>query len=234
MIALGTLLSLLSSSRIVHTLNTMMFQPDLEDYLKLTTSAEPPLLHTLRQETQATTPLANMLCGPIEGQFLAMLVSLSKASHCLEIGTFTGYSALYQASALSTDGTLLTCEIRAEHARIAQRYFDKSPHGHKITLLIGDATQTLKTLDRTFDFVFIDADKVNYPLYYDLILPKVTPGGLIVVDNALWKGEVIQPNSKDSVAIDTLNRHASADPNVSTVMLTVRDGMLLIQKRSAR
>lgn len=207
------------------------FYKDLETYLIKTTTPESGLLTQLRKETYAVSPLPQMLCGPIEGQLLAMLVALSGAKRCLEIGTFTGYSALYIASALPRDGTLLTCEIRPEHAAIAQRYFDKSEHGRKISLRLGEATQTLQSLDQSFDFVFIDADKANYPLYYDLCLAKLNPGGLIVVDNALWDGEVVNPTKKDALAIDALNRKASGDLRVETVMLTVRDGMLLIRKK---
>lgn len=205
-------------------------QKDLDDYLFKVTSKEFPLLKSLREETESTSAVARMLCGPIEGQLLAMLVKLSGAKRCLEIGTFTGYSALHIASSLPVDGKLITCELRKDHAAIAQRYFDQSPHGHKIQLLLGNATETLLTLEPPFDFIFIDADKANYPLYYDLVLPKLKPQGLIVVDNALWDGEVVHPDSKEARAIDSLNQKASQDPLVETVMLTVRDGMLLIRK----
>jgi caffeoyl-CoA O-methyltransferase len=205
-------------------------QKDLDDYLFKVTSKESPLLKSLREETESASPVARMLCGPIEGQLLAMLVKLSGAKRCLEIGTFTGYSALHIASSLPVDGKLITCELRKDHADIAQRYFDQSPHGHKIELLLGNATETLLTLAPSFDFIFIDADKANYPLYYDLVLPKLKPQGLIVVDNALWDGEVVHPDSKEARAIDSLNQKASQDPLVETVMLTVRDGMLLIRK----
>lgn len=208
------------------------FYPDLEKYLIETTTAEGYLLTALRKETQATSPVAQMLCGPIEGQFLAMLIKLCGATHCLEIGTFTGYSALHMASALPANGTLITCEMRSDHAEIAQRYFNKSEHGHKISLRLGDASQIIPSLDQPFDFVFIDANKANYPLYYDLCLAKLTTGGLMVVDNALWDGEVVHPASKEALAIDTLNRKASRNAHVETVMLTVRDGMLLIRKKS--
>lgn len=207
------------------------FYKDLEDYLVKMTTSEGDLLAKLRKETLATSPVGQMLCGPIEGQLLAMLVKLSGATHCLEIGTFTGYSALHIAAALPAEGALISCEIRTDHAAIAQRYFDESEHGRKITLRLGDATQTLQSLNQLFDFVFIDADKANYPLYYDLCLTKLAPGGLIVIDNALWDGEVVHPVSKEALAIDTLNRKASGDPSVETVMLTVRDGMLLIRKK---
>lgn len=203
---------------------------DLENYIVDITSQEPDLLKELRLETEQTSPVARMLSGPVEGQFLAMLISLSKAKHCLEVGTFTGYSALFMASALPNDGKLITCENREDHAAIAKRYFDKSNDGHKIELRLGDAVQTIASLSQTFDFIFIDADKANYPHYYDLLLPKLKIGGLIAVDNALWHGEVADPVSKEAVAINSLNQKAKQDPNVQTAMLSVRDGILLIRK----
>jgi len=202
----------------------------LEDYLVKVTASEPLLLAKLRQETEATSPVARMLCGPVEGRLLAMLIQLSAAKQCLELGTFTGYSALYMASALPPDGKLITCEMREDHAAFAKRYFDQSPDGPKIELKLGDAVQTIKTLTQSFDFIFIDADKANYPLYYDLLLPKLNPNGLMVVDNALWRGEVVEPASKEAKAIDALNQKAAKDPTVETVMLPLRDGMLLVRK----
>lgn len=204
---------------------------DLDDYLKKVTTKESPVLQSLRQESQTSSPLPQMLCGPVEGQLIAMLIKLSGAKRCLEIGTFTGYSALYIASALPVDGKLITCEINEEHANMAQRYFDRSPDGHKIELRLGDAIQTIPTLDEPFDFIFIDANKASYPVYYDLLIPKLKPKGLMIVDNALWRNEVVHPVSNRALAIDSLNQKASHDPQVETVMLSVEDGMLLIRKR---
>ena len=206
------------------------FSKNLENYLLQVTTPESPLLAQLRQETLKTSPVARMLCGPIEGQLLAMLIQLSGAKRVLEIGTFTGYSALYMAGALPLDGTIDTLEIRADHGEFAKKYFEKSQDKHKITLHLGEAMKTLPTLPGPYDFVFIDADKANYVRYYDEVLPKLIPGGLIVVDNALWRGEVISPQSKEALSIDALNQKASCDQHVQTVMLTVRDGMLLIRK----
>lgn len=208
-----------------------IFSADLKKYIEQTTSAEDPKLTHLRQETQIEIGSLRMLSGPVEGKFLNMLVKLMNAKSCLEIGTFTGYSALQIASALPIDGSLLTCENRQHHAQIAQKYFDQSPHGHKITLLMGEAIQTIQTLNSLFDFIFIDADKANYPAYYDLLLPKLRVGGLMVVDNALWSGKIICPKDKDTRGIDALNQKARHDPSVETVMLSVRDGILLIRKR---
>lgn len=208
-----------------------LFSQELNNYILQATSPEEKLLASLRQETAQVTEFANMLTGPIEGQLLQMLVRLSKAKRCLEVGTFTGYSALRIAAGLPADGQLITCEVRAHHAQIAQKYFDQSPHGDKIQLLLGDATKTLASLNDEFDFIFIDADKANYPRYYDMLLPLLRPQGLMVVDNALWDGEVLNPQDQAAKSIHELNMKARNDPHVETVLLSVRDGILLIQKR---
>lgn len=205
------------------------FSRDLKQYIVQTTSPEDPLLVHLRKETRALMNLPQMLSGPVEGKLLNMLVKLSQAKRCLEIGTFTGYSALNIASALPADGTLITCENRDEHANMAQRYFDKSPHGHKIKIKRGNALETIQTLNELFDFIFIDADKINYPIYYDHLIPKLRVGGLMVVDNALWSAKVVSPKDKETLAIHQLNQKARHDSRVETVMLSVRDGILLIR-----
>ncbi len=208
-----------------------MLSPALQNYILNTTTREPSLVAQLRKETQTLALNANMLCGPVEGQFLHMLVKLSAAKTCLELGTFTGYSALYIASALPADGQLITCESQQTHANVAQKYFNRSPDGHKIALQIGEAALTLSRIHSVFDFAFIDADKINYPLYYDMVLPKLRSGGLMVVDNALREGQVVSPQDKRTLAIHTLNIKASQDEKVETVMLSVRDGILLIRKK---
>lgn len=211
------------------TLDELM-SPQLREYITQSTTSESTLLANLRQETQTQTPFGRMLSGPVEGQLLQMLIKLSAAKSCLEVGTFTGYSALQIASALPQDGRLITCEAREHHIRIAQKYFDLSPHGHKIQVLLGDATRTLLELEGPFDFIFIDADKANYPFYYDTLLPKLRSGGLMVVDNALWGGDVVEHLDQNSLAIHTLNQNAKQDRRVECVMLSVRDGMLLVRK----
>lgn len=211
------------------TLDELM-SPQLREYITQSTTPESTLLTNLRQETQTQTPFGRMLSGPVEGQFLQMLIKLSAAKSCLEVGTFTGYSALHIASALAQDGHLITCEAREHHAKIAQKYFDLSPHGHKIEIVLGDATRTLLDIEGPFDFIFIDADKANYPLYYDTLLPKLRSGGLMVIDNALWGGDVVEHLDQNSLAIHTLNQKAKNDRSVECVMLSVRDGMLLVRK----
>ncbi|MBS0288498.1 MAG: class I SAM-dependent methyltransferase [Proteobacteria bacterium] len=207
-----------------------LFSPDLQNYLIEVTSPEEPLLSHLRQETKTTFGMENMITGPVAGKFLQFLVALSGAKNCLELGTFTGYSALNIAKALPMDGKLITCEIDATYAKFAQSYFNKSPHGQKIEIKQGNSITIIPTLNITFDFIFIDADKANYPHYYEMLLPKLRTHGLMVIDNALWKGEVINPQDKRTQAIDALNKKARQDETVETVMLSVRDGMLLIRK----
>jgi len=210
----------------------LLFPQSLRNYIVEMTSPEPALLANLQQETQQRFgEQVRMLTGVVEGMLLQFLVSISGAKRCLEVGTFTGYSALNIASALPTDGKLITCEIRKENANIAQKYFNLSPHGHKIELCLGDALQTAQNLSGAFDFIFLDANQSQYPLYYDLLIPKLRVGGLMIVDNALWGGEIISPQDKYAKAIDTLNMKARQDPQVETVMLSVRDGILLILKR---
>lgn len=207
-----------------------LFNHDLNLYIQNITSEEPLLLKNLRAETAAITHGSQMLTGPVEGKLLQMLVKLVQAKACLEIGTFTGYSALQIASGLEEDGKLVTCEIREDHAQIAQKYFKLSPYGHKIQILLGDATQTISELSDIFDFIFIDADKANYPFYYDMLISKLRKGGLMVIDNALWGGKVVSPQDKNTHAIHLLNMKAHLDKTVETVMLSVRDGILLVRK----
>jgi caffeoyl-CoA O-methyltransferase len=174
-----------------------------------------------------------MLIGPHEGTLLGMLVRLSGARRVLEIGTFTGYSALCMAEALPKTGRLITCEINPERADIAQSFFDRSPHGRKIRLHLGAALETLADLpaSATFDFVFLDADKENYVNYYEAVLPRLRPGGVIIADNVLWSGRVLAPKRKTDRAVVKFNKHVHRDPRTECVMLPVRDGVSLIRKR---
>ena len=160
-----------------------------------------------------------------------MLVQLTGARRVLEIGTFTGYSALSMAAALPDGGEITTCEIDAQHARIAQSFFDRSPHGRKITIRLAPALETVSALKGEFDFVFLDADKENYVNYYEAVLPKLKPGGLLVADNVLWSGKVLDPREKTDRAIVAFNDRVARDARVEQVMLSVRDGILLVRKR---
>ncbi len=202
----------------------------LAAYADNISSAGPKLLDYLVQETQTSTHIPSMLCGRLQGRLLNMLVKLSGSTSCLELGTFTGYSALSIAEALPPEGKLITCEMRLRHANIAQKYFKLSPHGHKIDLRLGKALDIIQTLSHPIDFCFIDADKLNYQNYYNILLPKVRSGGLLVFDNALYHGEVLNPINKDAKIIHALNMQIKADSRVEQVMLTIRDGILLLRK----
>ena len=174
-----------------------------------------------------------MLTGAHEGALLAMLVRLVGARRVLEIGAFTGYSALCMAGALPADGEILSCDINPETSAIAQSFFDRSPHGHKIRLRLAPALETLAGLpdSQTFDLVFLDADKENYVNYYEAVLPRLRPGGVIVADNVLWSGRVLAPKEKTDHAVAAFNEHVRRDTRAECVMLPVRDGVSLIRKR---
>ncbi len=203
----------------------------LDDYCAAHTSPASPLLQELAAWTRAHLKHPQMLTGHLEGTLLQWLVRLSGARRGLEIGTFTGYSALAMAEALPADGKLVTCDNDPEHARIAQSYFDRSPHGHKIEIRLGAALDTLKTLTPPFDLVFLDADKENYGAYFDACLTLLRPDGLLVADNVLWSGRVLKPEAASDRAIAAFNDKVRDDPRVACVMLPVRDGVSLIRKR---
>jgi caffeoyl-CoA O-methyltransferase len=205
--------------------------PGLERYAEEHSSEVPELLARLERETLETMKSPQMLSGRTEGQLLRLLVKTLGAKRVLEVGTFTGYSALMMASALPSDGELITLERDAGAEEVARRYFAESEHGPRIRLLIGPALDTLASLAGPFDFAFLDADKENYPRYYERILELLRPGGMIAVDNVLWSGKVLDPRDEETKAIHALNERARRDPRVDTVLLTVRDGVLLARKR---
>jgi caffeoyl-CoA O-methyltransferase len=197
------------------------------------TSPLPPLLDELIAETEREFgERATMLSGRIEGTLLQMLIANSGAKRVLEIGMFTGFSAQMMAAALPDDGRITTCDVDPKAIAIAKRYFARSPHGHKIDVREGPALDTLKTLDPGFDLVFIDADKGNYTNYYEAALPLLAPAGLIAVDNVLWSGRVLDPKAPDDHAIVAFDAHVRADPRVSHVLLTVRDGVMLARRKT--
>lgn len=195
------------------------------------TKPESELYLRLRDETYATMSSPQMQVGRIEGRFLKMLVRLVGARRILEIGMFTGYSALMMAEGLPEDGHLITCDVNPAAEAIARRYFNESPNGHKIEIRMGPALETIKSLSGSIDMVFIDADKTNYSNYYEAVMPLVRPGGLIVADNVLWSGRVLDPQSDDDHAIVAFDKLVQSDPRVENVCLTVRDGMILAWKR---
>ena len=209
-----------------------LVDPNLERYAEEHSSEVPELLQRLERETLASMKSPQMLSGRTEGQLLRLLIRMIGASRVLEVGTFTGYSALMMASALPANGELITLEMDPLAEAVARRYFAESEHGGKIRLLMGPALESLAGLSGPFDFAFVDADKQNYPRYYDRILPLLRPGGLLAVDNVLWSGRVLDPRDEETRAIHELNERARTDPRVEHVLLTVRDGVLLARKRA--
>ncbi|MGP0567211.1 O-methyltransferase [Nitrospina sp. 32_T5] len=203
----------------------------IERYAFNHTQDEGPLLTQLKQETHEKLELPQMLTGRLEGRFLKLLVQILGAKRVLEIGTFSGYSALSMAEGLPEDGRLFTCDVDPAAIEMAKKYFHRSEHGSKITLLEGDALKSVEKVDGPLDMVFIDADKVNYLNYYEAVLPKVRSGGLIVVDNVLWSGRVLNPKDESDHAIDDFNRSVHADDRVEGVLLTVRDGVYCLRKK---
>ena len=203
----------------------------VEQFARDHTEPETDLYVRLREETYRVMQWPEMQVDVIEGRFLQMLVRLSGAKSILELGMFTGYSALMMAEALPDDGHLITCEIDPKAEAIARRYFAESPHADKITIRMGPALDTTKTLAGPLDLVFIDADKVNYSNYYEACLPLLKSGGLVVADNVVWSGKVIDPKDADDHVIVAFNRLVQSDPRVKNVCLTVRDGMMLAWKR---
>lgn len=211
---------------------TPLIDPAIEQYIHDHTRARPALFDELREVTYASMQDPQMQVGRVEGALLKLLVAVSQARHVIEIGTFTGYSALSMAEGLPDDGTLITCDIDPEAARVAQSFFDRSPHGKKISLRLGDALETLRALPKSisFDFAFLDADKERYVDYYEEIIPRLRKNGLIAADNTLWSGTVLNPQTESAKAIAQYNDRVTADPRVENVLLSVRDGLMLARK----
>jgi caffeoyl-CoA O-methyltransferase len=204
---------------------------EIETYAQKHSEPENALLKELNEETQRSMKDPQMVVGSLEGAVLRLLVRLTRAKRILEIGMFTGYSALSMAAVLPADGELITCDVDPKAEAVARRYFERTPDGSKIKIRMGPALETLKTLTGPFDLVFIDADKENYEGYYENVLPLVRQGGLIVADNTLWSGKVLAPTHASDVAIVAFNEKVAQDPRVEKVLLTVRDGMTLLWKR---
>jgi len=202
-----------------------------EEYAKKYSSNEDDLLAEIAACT-ANHSYSHMLSGKVQGKFLETISCLMQPKRILEIGTFTGYSALCLAKGLQADGLLHTIELREKDGQKASDFFSKSLYKNKIILHIANALDVLPTFKEEWDIVFIDADKTNYINYYELTLPQVKQNGLIIADNVLFHGEVLNENihGKNASAIDAFNRHVAEDKRVEQVMLTVRDGLLLIRK----
>ena len=203
------------------------------EYAREHSSTTSPLLREVTEATHRELELPQMLSGVLDGGLLMALVHATGARLVLEIGTFSGYSSLAMASALATDGRVVTCEIDEKAAAMARRHFEASPLGGRIDLRLGPALDTLGTLEGPFDLVFIDADKTGYLGYYEAVLPKLAAHGVIVVDNTLWGGRVLDPSedSESTQAIRAFNDHVLADARTDCVLLPVGDGMTVIWAR---
>jgi predicted O-methyltransferase YrrM len=205
---------------------------ELEAYAEAHTSAPDQLLQRLAEETRATLRSPQMLTGRIEGRFLQFLVFATGARRVLELGTYSGYSAISMAATLPEGGRIDTCEVDETHAEVAHRYIEEAGLSDRITVHLGPALDTIERLEGEFDFVFIDADKENYVNYYEAVLPRLSERGLIAADNTLWSGRVIDESdeSEGTRAIRAFNEHVREDRRVVSVMLTVRDGVTLLRR----
>jgi caffeoyl-CoA O-methyltransferase len=202
----------------------------IEHYIRAHSLEEPPLFTALVKETHEKTAFPNMQSGHIEGTLLRLLIQISGAKRVLEVGTFTGYSALVMAHGLPDSGELITLDVDPHATEIAQRYWAQNPHGKKIKLMMGPALESIAKLSAPFDLVFIDADKNNYINYWEACMPLVRTGGLILVDNVLWSGTVLDPKDDHGHHIVAFNKHAASDARAEKLILTIRDGVTLARK----
>jgi caffeoyl-CoA O-methyltransferase len=210
----------------------MDFLPDdLQKYVADHTSQESALLKKLTRDTQAQVLMPRMLSGHVQGRYLSMLSHLIKPLNILEVGTYTGYSAICMAEGMQHEGRLVTIDVNEELESRVRNYFQEAGLIQQIDYRIGDAAQIIPTLDMIFDMVFIDADKENYSKYYDLVFDKVRSGGLILADNVLWSGKVVLPKpDKDTRALLAFNQKVMNDPRVENLLLPLRDGIMMIRK----
>lgn len=202
--------------------------PELEDYIEQHSEKEPELLAALNKETYQKILLPRMLSGHFQGRVLSMLSKLIRPLNILEIGTYTGYSALCLCEGMQEKGVLHTIDIKEELIDFQRKHFDKSPWGNQIVQHLGEAIDIIPTLDLKFDLVFIDADKENYLNYFELIVPKMNKGGIILSDNVLWSGKVLEPLNPKDISTKVLleyNQLLKDDPRVETVLLPIRDGL---------
>ncbi|HSE80984.1 MAG TPA: class I SAM-dependent methyltransferase [Gaiellaceae bacterium] len=206
---------------------------EIERYAEAHTTPPSELQRRLAEETRATLRSPQMLTGLVEARLLEFLVFAIRPQRVLELGTYSGYSSLAMASVLPPGGHIDTCEAAEEHAAVARRYLDEAGVGDRVTIHLGPALETIERLEGEFDFVFVDADKVNYPAYYEALVPRLSPNGLMVLDNTLWSGAVAEPDdSAETRMFVELNERIASDPRVVAVLLTVRDGITLVRRRA--
>ena len=228
---------LLSPPRLTMSSRRLVVTDDIHQYIIDHSLREPEVLARLRAET-ARQPYATMQIGPEQGQLMALLAKLINAKRCIEIGVFTGYSALVVALALPDDGRIVACDVNEEWTSIGRRYWKEAGVDHRIDLRLQPALRTLDSLiaageSRSYDYAFIDADKPNYDAYYERVLQLLRPGGLILIDNVLWSGKVAEPGAKDAetMAFRNLNAKLHKDERVDVSLLGIGDGVTLVRKR---
>ena len=206
---------------------------DIQKYAENCSSREPEILSALNRETYTDFLFPRMLSGHVQGRFLSMISTLIQPRRILEVGTFTGYSAICLSEGLSREGLLHTIELNDENEHKILEYFKKSGMDKKIKLHFGDAMEIIPGLDETFDLVFLDADKENYLNYYNLVFDKLKRGGIILADNTLWSGKVLElsETDKETEGIREFNEVVTQDSRVENVLLTIRDGIMMIRKR---
>lgn len=205
----------------------------IEEYSRVFSGEPSALLLELDRETHALILQPRMLSGHLQGRFLSFFAKVCRPSTILEIGTYTGYSALCLAEGLGPAGKLITIDINEELETFTRSFFDRSEYKHQIDYRIADAKDALTKIDGPFDLVFIDADKRNYALYYDLIIDKMSPGGVILVDNVLWSGKIVDENARDksTQALRDFNQKCLDDPRVDNMLLPLRDGLYMLRVR---
>ncbi len=209
-----------------------MFSTILLDYLEKNVAEEPQILQNLRRDTHIKVIGANMLSGPVQGRFLSMFSKLIRANSILEIGTFTGYSTLCFAESLDLDGHIDSIDVNEETLEMAGEYISEAGFDHQINLYHGDAMNVIPSLDRTYDLIFIDADKERYQEYVDLVYPKLSKHGVILVDNVLWHGKIFDDMAKDekTESIRNFNANIQKDTRFTSFLMPLRDGVYILQK----
>jgi caffeoyl-CoA O-methyltransferase len=205
---------------------------EIERYAEEHTTPPSELQRRLAEETRAELRSPQMLTGTVEGRLLEFLVFAQRPQRVLELGTYSGYSTISMAGVLPPGGHIDTCEVDETHAAVARRYLEEAGLADRVTIHLGPALETIERLEGEFDLIFVDADKVNYPAYYEALLPRLSERGLMVLDNTLWSGRVVDPDdSPETQAIAALNDRIASDPGVVATMLTVRDGVTLLRRR---
>jgi len=209
-----------------------LVSPEIEKYIEAHTTGESDVLQQLNRKTQTDVLMPQMLSGKVQGQFLKFISQMVQPERVLEIGTFTGYAAICLAEGLTENGKLFTIDINEELEAIVKTHVEKAGLQNKIVQIIGNAAQEIEQLNETFDLVFIDADKQNYGLYFDLVIDKVRTGGIILADNVLWSGKIInEQKDKDTQKLAEFNDKVQQDNRVENVIVSIRDGIMMIRKK---